>query len=108
MSAYAIIDPQIREWVDRHALKLGTHWAGGETRNVYVSSIAGECFQIWVDPPESDRVCIHAAGVEGRKDNDTPQDWWVPIASIGAGLETAWDTVIEWMAPSERYNPPAA
>ena len=51
------------------------------------SSKAGECFQIWIDPPGEGQICVHAAGIEGRKENDAPEDWCVSISDLEAALE---------------------
>src|SRR5258708_15054613 len=64
--SYASIDPQIQDWIQRHTLKLFTSQGERESclRAAYVSSTSGECFQIWIDPPEEG--CVYTACVEGR------------------------------------------
>ena len=103
--SYAAIDPSIRAWVDRHALKLFTSWPGGECRSAYVSSVAGECFQIWIDTPVDGHVWIHAAGVESRRDDHPPEDWFVSVEQFDGALEEAFQAVMAWMIPSTRYFP---
>lgn len=104
--SYASVDPQIRAWVDRHSLTLFKSFADRETRFAYASSKAGECFQIWIDPPEEGQVCIHATGIEGRKGNDAPEDSCIPISDFGGSSRVRlFATVICWMAPSERFLP---
>jgi hypothetical protein len=106
MSAFAEVDSKIQDWIARHSFSPPyTSWAGGEIRTVYLSSMSGECFQIWMTPPVRGRICISACCVEGRRDKDEPQRWLVPVEDIDAGLENAVDTVTAWMAPSARYTP---
>jgi hypothetical protein len=102
---YNDIDSVIHRWAQRHHLSLFTSWAGGEIRSVYVSSKAGECFQIWIDAPEDGHVWIHAAGVESRRDDHPPEDWYMAIDAFDEGLEEAFLTVMAWMLPSERHFP---
>jgi hypothetical protein len=105
IASYASVDPVITRWIQKHSLILSTEWAGGETRNVYVSSHAGECFQIWIDQPVGDRVGLHAAHVDGPRDIEPAKDWIVAISDLNSVLEEAFDTVLKWMEPSKRYNP---
>jgi hypothetical protein len=102
--SYAEVDPQILSWRKRHALSLYTSWAGGEVRGIYVSSVAGECFQIWIEAPAKGHVRVYAAGVDSRRDNDPAKTWSVSVANLGQALEEAFQTVIGWMVPS-RYLP---
>jgi hypothetical protein len=62
---YAPIDAEIGDWTTRHSLRLLTSFAGNERRFVYLSSVAGECFQISIDPPETEMVSINVFCVEG-------------------------------------------
>ena len=71
----------------------------------YVSSVAGECFQIWVGPPSEGYVWIHAAGVESRRDNEPPEDWFVSLEQFDGALEEAFQAVMAWMIPSKRFFP---
>jgi hypothetical protein len=106
VSAFATVDPVIQAWIKRHGLPAPyTSWAGDEIRAVYLSSAAGECFQIWITPPADGLISISAACVEGRNDTGEPQRWSVAVEDLDAGLETAVKTVIAWMAPSVRYVP---
>ena len=103
--SYASIEREIQEWATKHSLKLFTSWADGEARFIYVSSVAGDCFQIWIDPLEAGQIGLHAAFVDGPRDNDPHWDDLVPEADLPAALECAFQTVIDWMKPSERYRP---
>ena len=103
MRDYNLIDSQIHAWAQRH--DLSTPSASRELRNVYVSSINGDCFQIWIETPADDRVTVHAAGVGGQGAVRFPKAWRVPIADIDVALEQAFKTVSGWMAASERYYP---
>jgi hypothetical protein len=102
MDKFGPVDRQIREWAERHTLKLHTSWDAGECRAAYLSSKAGECFQIWIDPPEDSRTCVHAAEVEGRDDPTHAGRWSTDFQNLDEALETAFQTVLSWIAPSER------
>jgi hypothetical protein len=67
MADYESIDPEIQLWAQRHLLSLFTSWADCESRYVHVSSVAGECFQISVEPPKDGQVALHARCIEGQK-----------------------------------------
>jgi hypothetical protein len=82
-----------------------TEWPGGECRSVYVSSVAGECFQISMEPPEDGYVRIMAGCVEGRRDNEPDDDWRAPISRFEEELEEVFQAVMAWMIPSKRYFP---
>src|SRR5574343_1189001 len=97
MADYSSIDSVINDWVERHRFDLYTRYAGGpECRNVYVSG-HGECCQIWIDPPESGRVALHAADVETRNDEEMRQDWHVALQDLEQTLEEALAFVRQWM-----------
>ena len=104
--SYASVDGQIRAWAKRHALELFTSQGDRGVRAVYVSSMTGECFQIWIDPPADDQICVYAACIEGRREHDPPRTWRIPIADLEATLDSALQTVAGWMQPSERFLPP--
>jgi hypothetical protein len=104
---YAPIDAEIGDWVTRHSLRLFISFAGIERRFVYLSSVAGECFQISIDPPETGMVSIHVSCVEGRWDDDPPKDIVIPATELEPALERAITSVAEWMAPSTRHFPSA-
>ena len=108
MSSYLAIEPQLKRWAEKHSLIVNSSpWNGGESRAVWLSSEAGECFQIWIEPPVQGIVRLHAAGVESRRDDDPPQDWTVSIDQLPLALETAYDLVVEWMRPSAHHHPSA-
>jgi hypothetical protein len=102
---YGWIDLPVHRWAERHRLTLFTRWAGGEVRSACVSSVAGECFQIWIDTPSDGHVWIHAAGVESRRDDRPPEDWYVSVNAFGEALEEVFQAVMAWMIPSKRYFP---
>jgi hypothetical protein len=102
--SYAPVDEEIKAWADRHSLALHTMWAGREIRNAYVSSKAGECFQIWIDPPVNGRIVVRADCLEGRHENEAPQAWDTAATGLQATLDAVFQTVLGWMAPSERFS----
>jgi len=102
---YKKIDPIIDSWIDRHALKLHSNMEGGEIRAVYVSSVSGETFQIWVDPPTDGKVCINVVCIEGRREDTPAERLLTSFAELDESLERTYRVVLEWMAPSERFFP---
>ena len=105
--SYSEIDPYVIIWAARHGLVLSMYGAGGEVRSAHVSSVAGECFQIWIEYPVGGLVAVHADCLEGRRDTLEPQDWMVTIDDIEQALEDVFEAVSDWMAPSTRYFPEA-
>src|SRR6266852_915950 len=101
--SYASIDPQIQDWAQIHALKLFTSQGEREIRAAYVSSVSGECFQIWIDPPEEGQTCVYAACVVGRREDDLPETWRIAVTGLRAAIDSAFQTVTDWMAPSKRF-----
>jgi len=102
---YADADPAIIEWANRHSLCLAKAFAGRPARFVYLSSIAGDVFQIWIDEPTNNTIALHAAGVEGMLEDDPPRSWLVNVNCLGAALEEALQLVLDWMQPFGRYVP---
>lgn len=106
MSVYASIDPIITRWVIDHQFSLFTAWAGREARFVYLSSLSGECFQISIEPPSGERVVdVHVFYIEGPREIEPEQHWSVAVSDLNSVLEEAFDTVLAWIKPSERYFP---
>jgi hypothetical protein len=97
--SYSSIDSVVQGWVKKHGFTLFDRIEGmeGSFRSVYMSSGEGECFQIWIDPPEAGRVTIHAADVETRHDEKLRQDWSAPLETLGVALENAVAHVRGWM-----------
>jgi len=98
---YEPLDATIREWAERHHFTLFDsieNMPDQVFRTVYLSSESGECFQIWVDPPQSDHVALHAADVETRDDEEFRQDWRVPVQALAAALDRAVEHVHGWMS----------
>ena len=102
---YASIDSQIQEWASANSLHLYTKQGDQEIRCAYVSSLGGECFQIWIDPPRDGRTSVHVGCVEGRRDTDDPVSWAISVSEVAAALNIALEMVLEWMTPSTRYFP---
>lgn len=104
--SYDRIDPDIAAWAKRHSLQLDTKSSGRAIRNVYLSSKAGECFQIWIDEPaDGDNfVGLHTACVEGQGEDDPPRDWLVDIPNLTEALDYALAHVLDQMKPSVPYT----
>src|ERR1700690_2262292 len=98
--SYTSVDPQIQDWARRHSLYLFTSFEGRETRFAYVSSLMGECFQIWIQAPANGRVRTQALCIEGRREDEPPQEWLVDVADLETTLERIWQTVLSWIEPS--------
>lgn len=105
MAGYASIDPAILRWVRKNHFSLFTQWAGREARFVYLSSQAGECYQISIEPPTDQHVAVHAFYVEGMREIEPEQNWFVTVSDLGSTLDEAFDTVSTWMKPSEIFIP---
>ena len=88
--SYAEFDSDITRWAERHALVLSKGEPNRECRSVWVSSKAGECFQIWIGLPSEGHVTISAVAVESRRNNAPPDDWRVSVDSFDAALEEAF------------------
>jgi hypothetical protein len=98
--AYASIDPTINAWAEKHSFTLFRTiegMAAQDFRAVYLSSDRGECFQIWIDPPESGQVAVHAADIETRLDQEFRHEWRAPVDNLAAALESAVAEVGRWM-----------
>lgn len=87
-------------WAKMHSLKLIQAFAGREVRSTYISSIIGECFHIWIDPPSGGFVTIFAECVEGKLEDAPPQHWVTSVDDLNICLERVYEVVIQWMAPS--------
>jgi hypothetical protein len=92
---FGTVDPAIHSWIEKHNLKH-FDW-GPESRCVYLSSDRGECFQIWVDPPASGHVSIHAADVETAGDEEFRHDWRAAVNELEGALDDAVLHVRRWM-----------
>ena len=96
---YSDIDSTITKWVEKHNLSLFTSMDGvenSECRNVYISSEQGECCQIWVDKPNSGKVCIHAAEVESHHDEELSKEWCATLEELNKALDNAVSFVQQW------------
>jgi hypothetical protein len=96
---YISIDRAIGSWAARHRLTLFTRMAGTdgmEVRSVYLSSRAGECCQIWIDPPREGIVVVHAADVETLSEH-WRREWTSPTDLIDETLESALESATCWL-----------
>ncbi len=100
---FEAIDKVISDWANRHSLKLFRLWAGEEARFAYVSSVSGECFQIWIEPPKDDQIAVHLICVIGREENDPPRNWTTDHINLERTLEEVFKSVLRLMTPSERF-----
>ncbi len=107
MSGYASVDDDIGAWIDRHQLVLFSSSGGEECRAAFLSSEAGDTFQIWVDLPTDGNVTVGLAWIDGPIERPTaPEPKWIgPAAEISSALERAMAEALMLMAPSVRYFP---
>ena len=107
MSLYREIDREVERWADKHALILNSSpWGGRESRCVWLSSKAGEVFQIWIEPPSNGAFRVHVGTIEGRRESDPFVVSSVSVDDARAALERAYSLVVKWMRPSTHYHPP--
>jgi hypothetical protein len=89
---------RISAWATRHRVrKIFKEFAGREERFCYLSSEAGECFQIAIQPPTGDRITIDASSIDTLDDRDLHQSWTVTPATLAETLESAMSVVRAWM-----------
>lgn len=102
-----MVEAIINAWVERNSLKLFTKQGDRDIRCVYLSSLAGECYQIWINGFECHQLEVHAACVEGRRDTEEEplQTWHTTISELDFTLEQALGVVLELMKPSVRFYP---
>jgi hypothetical protein len=97
--SYDQIDPVIDAWVLRHKFTLFNKYENHTEsvfRAVYLSSLVGECCQIWIDQPTSGLVALHVRDIDTRQDEEIRKDWRVSISDLDAALEDAVFFIQEW------------
>src|SRR5579863_1599585 len=96
------IDAQVRNWAETHSLSVSYGFAGRQAWGVYFSNIAGECFQVWVEPITDGTIGVHVNYVDGPKERDTEpkRAWTVEESDLKNALDQAYEQVVNWMAPS--------
>ena len=100
------IDAEFYDWAEKHLLKASRPDDVWKNWNVYLSSIAGECFQIWIETALGGKIGVHADYVEGPKNPEPTQKWLIDDSELPDTLEEVYQTVLKWMTPSSRYFPP--
>jgi hypothetical protein len=107
--SYAVIDPIINAWTEKHSLRLCTRFADRDARFIYVSSNIGECFQIAISEPKNGQVIIDAWDIETRKDEEMHTSMTVEQSKLSDALEDMIKTVYGWMrrhdSSAARYYP---
>jgi len=103
--SHSSIDSDVRNWAAKHSLSVSCGWAGRQLWGAYVSSIAGECFQIWIEPISDGTIGVHANYVDGPREREPEpnRDWAVEESDLRIALEQAYEQVVNWMTPSGRY-----
>lgn len=102
---HSFIETEIRRWAETHSLRVGYGFGGREVWGAYISSNAGECFQIWIEPVPDGLIGIHANFVDGPEDRvpEPAQAWKTDADQLRSTLELAYGQVVDWMRPSTRY-----
>jgi hypothetical protein len=102
---HSSIDADVRVWAEKHSLRVNYGFASREVWGTYLSSVAGDCFQIWVEPTPNDRIGVHN-WVDGPNElaPKPTREWVVEESDLQDALEQAYEQVINWMAPSARYS----
>jgi hypothetical protein len=100
------IDAEFCAWAAKLQLKVSRPNEVRKSWSVHLSSIAGECFRIWIEPAADGKIGVRADYVEGPKNPEPTQSWTIDDGELRDFLREAYRTVNEWMAPSSRYFPP--
>ena len=93
---FTSVDPVIEKWAEENSLKVFKAFADREARFVYVSNSDGECFQISIQPPQSNLVKVDAWTIETSDDREMHREWVTPISDLYGALQTSLDTVRSW------------
>ena len=101
---YSDIDPVLKQWAQDHSVHFFDRFVGREVRCAYISSLSGECYQMWVSP-ERETICVHAVCVEGGREKLDPVRWYGDVSEFAVLLDKALEAILEWMKPSERFLP---
>jgi hypothetical protein len=95
--SHSSIDADVRVWAEKHSLRITSGWAGRQVWNAYMSSAAGECFQVWIEPITNGKVRVQADYVDGPREPALIEE-----SDLQNALERAYEQVVNWMAPSAR------
>jgi hypothetical protein len=99
MSDYAAIDGVIDAWVIATGSTLFRKWAGQPARYFHLPGQPPfECFQISIDLPSADAVCVYARAIDTNDDTELELEkcWKGPAAGIDAMLRMAVETIEAW------------
>ncbi len=97
---YESIDSVIQAWTERHGLTLFDRLQGfprNSIRTAYLSSNEGDCFQIWIDEPNSTHVAVHAATAETNTSKEFREEWLVPLHALDTALDVVLNQVRDLM-----------
>ena len=100
------MEAEFSGWAGKHLFYISRSAERPSYWSVYLSSEAGECFVIWMEPITDEKVRVCADYVEGPKNPGPHQEWIIEDIVLPETLEAAYHTVHVWMAPSSRYFPP--
>lgn len=89
--SYSKIDKIINEWASQNGLVLQKKYKDYEVRSVLIFGGDKQKFQIWIDEPMEDSVCVHAWDFSRNR-----RDWKSKIANLSSVLDEASEQVVEW------------
>lgn len=94
--SYRKIDPIVENWARAHEILILKEDGEPNRRYFYVSSQAGETFQLVVEPEKDGTVRMDAHLIESPGDEEAHFVWEVPISKtqhmldLGLGSAQAW------------------
>jgi hypothetical protein len=87
ISKYSVIDPQINLFAKKHNFLINTKSDDDDVRYFYFTNKNGDCYQISLAMPSSERVEITLAAIESKFDDDLKITYNVKIDMLNVFLE---------------------
>ena len=94
--SYASIGPIIEDWVHKQEIHLMYETGDPSRRYYYVSSAAGETFQIVIEPEQEGMVRIDAHLIESPTDQEAHFVWDIPKSQFENGLDLSLGSAQAW------------
>ena len=92
IASYALVDPAVKEWCEKHSLVLQTDYKDYDVRSVDFAGPDGNKCQVWVDPPQHDTVTIHVWPYAPPHERLT-----VDVKDVAAALEQAYELAMRFV-----------
>jgi hypothetical protein len=93
---YAQIDPILNAWTHRRKIMLLSEEGEPRRRFFYLSSPAGETFQVVVEPEREGVVRIDGHLIETRDDEEVHYVWEVAVAKLRQTLDLSARSIEAW------------